>query len=49
MPDSAPQTESLNIDFSQRVVIETAGMDWVGSPCDGVQRKPLSREFAERG
>ncbi len=49
MPDSAPHNEALNFDFSQRVVIETDQMDWIGSPCDGVQRKPLSRQFAESG
>ena len=56
MPDSAPKhrrtepaPERLNLDFSQRVVIDTAAMGWVDSPSDGVQRKPLSREYAERG
>ena len=39
----------LNIDFSQPVVIRTADMAWVDSPAPGVQRKPLSREEAERG
>ena len=56
MPDFAPKhrraepaPERLNLDFSRRVVIDTAAMDWVDSPSDGVRRKPLSREYAERG
>ena len=39
----------INMDFSQRVVIETARQDWVDSPMPGVKRKPLAREDAERG
>ena len=39
----------LNMDFSQKVVIETAGQDWVASPMPGVWRKPLAREDAEQG
>lgn len=39
----------LNMDFSRRVVIDTAKMDWVPSPKPGVWRKPLAREDAERG
>ena len=39
----------LNMDFSQRVVIDTAAQDWVASPMPGVWRKPLAREEAERG
>ena len=39
----------LNMDFSERVVIETARVDWVPSPMPGVMRKPLAREDAERG
>ena len=39
----------LNMDFSQRVVIDTAAADWVASPMPGVWRKPLAREEAERG
>ena len=42
-------SERINFDFSQKVVIDTNAMEWVGSPCDGVRRKPLSREFAESG
>ena len=39
----------LNMNFSQKVVIETAGQDWVASPMPGVWRKPLAREDAEQG
>lgn len=39
----------LNLDFSQRVVIETGPMAWTPSPAGGVARKPLAREDAERG
>ena len=39
----------LNMDFSQRVVIDTTRQDWVASPMPGVTRKPLAREEAERG
>ena len=39
----------LNMDFGERVVIETASVDWVPSPMLGVMRKPLAREDAERG
>lgn len=39
----------LNMDFNERVVIETADRDWVASPMPGVWRKPLAREEAERG
>ena len=35
--------------FEQKVVIDTLKMEWEGSPCDGVWRKPLAREEAERG
>lgn len=37
------------MDFSRRVVIHTAQMDWQPSPAQGVWRKPLAREFAECG
>jgi anti-sigma factor ChrR (cupin superfamily) len=40
---------TLNMDFDRKVVIETAGMDWVPSPSPGVWRKPLVREAAEHG
>ncbi|MGC8120543.1 cupin domain-containing protein [Marinobacter sp. VGCF2001] len=39
----------LNMDFSQRVVIQTHDQPWVPSPAAGVERKPLAREDAERG
>ncbi|MFT4929147.1 MAG: anti-sigma factor ChrR (cupin superfamily) [Phenylobacterium sp.] len=39
----------LNMDFDQRVVIDTAQQPWVASPHAGVWRKPLAREDAERG
>jgi anti-sigma factor ChrR (cupin superfamily) len=42
-------TDILNLDFSQRVVIDTNQMDWSPSPKPGVWRKPLAREDAERG
>lgn len=41
--------QMLNMDFDQRVVINTAQQDWVASPHEGVWRKPLAREEAERG
>ena len=39
----------LNMDFSQRVVIETHSMAWLPSPAKGVERKPLARADAESG
>lgn len=39
----------LNMNFEQRVVIETHQQPWVASPHGGVWRKPLARESAERG
>ena len=39
----------LNMDFSQRVVIDSEQVDWTPSPAGGVLRKPLAREDAERG
>lgn len=39
----------LNMDFSQRLVIETSAQEWLPSPSGGVLRKPLAREEAERG
>jgi anti-sigma factor ChrR (cupin superfamily) len=39
----------LNMNFEQRVVIETDQQPWVASPHAGVWRKPLARESAERG
>ncbi len=40
---------TLNIDFNQRVVIETAKMDWSASPSPTVFRKPLARAGIESG
>lgn len=39
----------LNTDLSQRVVIETGGMEWQPSPSGGVLRKPLEKENPESG
>ena len=39
----------LNMDFDQRIVIDTHQQDWVASPKAGVFRKPLAREEAEQG
>lgn len=39
----------LNMNFAERVVIDTNQQDWVPSPSGGVLRKPLAREEAERG
>lgn len=39
----------LNMNFSQRVVIDTHQQPWIASPRAGVWRKPLAREEAERG
>lgn len=39
----------LNMDFSQRVVVNTREQEWQPSPAAGVERKPLAREEAERG
>lgn len=39
----------LNMDFSRRVVINTSSEQWLPSPAQGVWRRPLAREDAERG
>lgn len=39
----------LNMDFAKKVVIRSDELDWQKSPMEGVLRKPLSREEAERG
>ncbi|TDG13399.1 cupin [Seongchinamella unica] len=39
----------LNMDFAQRVVIDTTRLEWQPSPRAGVWRKPLAREEVERG
>ncbi len=40
---------NLNMDFTQRVVIETEKMDWSASPSPSVFRKRLARAGAEHG
>ncbi|ELA7315388.1 cupin domain-containing protein [Vibrio alginolyticus] len=39
----------LNMDFSKRIVIDTAQQEWTASPSKGVWRKPLEREAKESG
>ncbi|WP_211185273.1 cupin domain-containing protein [Thalassotalea algicola] len=39
----------LNMDFEQRVVVNTNVQGWLASPKAGVWRKPLAREEAEQG
>ena len=39
----------LNMDFSQKVVLNTSLMEWQTSPAVGVKRKPLAREDKESG
>ena len=39
----------INMDFNQRVVIDTKKHPWQASPQLGVWRKPLARQEAERG
>ena len=39
----------LNMNFLERLVIETADMSWQPSPAQGVWRKPLEREDKESG
>ncbi len=39
----------LNMDFSKTVVLNTHTLEWIQSPMEGVWRKPLAREDAERG
>ncbi len=41
--------ENLNMDFSQRLAINTAEMIWLPSPAPGVRRKPLERAQREAG
>lgn len=41
--------DALNMDFTRRVVVETAEQDWIASPSSSVWRKPLEREAAEHG
>lgn len=44
-----PPIPLLNMDFGERVVIETSRQPWIASPSPKVWRKPLAREEAERG
>ena len=46
---SGIRQQMLNMDFDQKVVIDTNQHDWVPSPSPGVWRKPLAREDAESG
>lgn len=46
---SAKTASMLNMDFDQKVVVDTNLQDWVSSPSSGVWRKPLAREEAESG
>jgi anti-sigma factor ChrR (cupin superfamily) len=39
----------LNMDFSERIAINTRDRKWLPSPREGVWRKPLAREEAEQG
>ena len=39
----------INMNFSEQIVIDSSGLDWVASPKAGVFRKPLAREDAEQG
>ncbi|MGL6124013.1 MAG: cupin domain-containing protein [Shewanella sp.] len=39
----------LNMNFSERVVIDTLQQSWLPSPAQGVWRKPLERETKESG
>lgn len=37
----------LNTDFSQRVVMRSSEIDWLASPVEGIERKPLERDGGE--
>ena len=39
----------LNLDFTQRIVIDTVNMAWEKSPMPGVLRKRMAYEEVERG
>ncbi|MFC1233928.1 cupin domain-containing protein [Vibrio sp. F74] len=39
----------LNMDFNQRLVIESEKMEWLASPANGVWRKPFERQEQEAG
>ena len=39
----------INMEFGERVVVDSNSQDWAASPNPGVWHKPLAREDAERG
>ena len=41
--------QMINMDFAERVVIDTQSQPWQESPAKGVWRRPLAREGAEHG
>ena len=41
--------KNFNMDFNERLVIETSKRQWIDSPSNGVRRIPLEREEAESG
>ncbi|WP_237445365.1 cupin domain-containing protein [Sinobacterium norvegicum] len=41
--------ENFNMDFTSKVVINSAEQPWLESPMAGVERKPLARENRESG
>ncbi|RKF13296.1 cupin [Alginatibacterium sediminis] len=41
--------QKLNMELSQRIVIESENVAWIDSPANGVRRKPLEREGKESG
>lgn len=49
MKEDTDNSYRLNMDFSQKLAIDTGAMDWIASPCGQVLRKPLEREAAEHG
>jgi anti-sigma factor ChrR (cupin superfamily) len=49
MTISTAEERVLNMDFVQRVVVDTAQQAWIRSPSEKVWRKPLEREAAEHG
>jgi hypothetical protein len=48
-PSHSQHAPELNIDFRQRVIVDTARQAWMASPSSKVWRKPLEREAAEHG
>ena len=37
----------MNINFSQKVIVDTRQQPWINSPMAGVKRKPLARSEDE--